>query len=47
MTALDFSVIGVDSASVLAVYLWGMGSVTTAYFFGWVIGIAVDLIKKL
>lgn len=47
MTAADFALVGIDSAAVLAVYLWGMGSVTTAYFFGWSIGLAIDAIKKL
>lgn len=47
MTAADFALVGIDASAVLAVYLWGMGSVTTAYFFGWCIGLAIDVIKKL
>jgi hypothetical protein len=47
MTPADFAVIGIDTAAVAAVYLWGLGAVTGSYFMGWVIGLAVDLIKKL
>lgn len=47
MTPADFAVIGIDTTSVLAVYAWGVGSVVSAYFSGWVIGLAIDLIKKL
>lgn len=47
MTAADFALIGIDAAGVAAVFGWGMGAVVSAYFMGWVIGVAVDTIKKL
>lgn len=46
MTEADFALVGIDTAGVLIVYGWGIGSVVTAYFSGWVIGLAIDLIKK-
>jgi hypothetical protein len=47
MTPEDFAVIGIDSATVLAVWSWGFGSVILTWFFGYVIGVVLDMIKKL
>lgn len=47
MTAADFATLGIDSATVLQVTTWGFGFVTGAYFSGWVVGVVLDLVKKI
>jgi hypothetical protein len=46
MTEADFALLGIDSATVLAVWGWGFASVVLAWSFGYVIGVAVDVIRK-
>lgn len=47
MTPADFAALGIDSATVLAVTTWGFGFVVGSYFSGWVVGLMVDVIKKI
>lgn len=39
--------LGIDSATILYVFTWGMGAVLMSWSLGYVVGIAQDLIKKI
>ncbi|WP_454742788.1 hypothetical protein [Cupriavidus necator] len=45
-TAEQLAVIGINAADILEVFGWGFGAVVTMWFFGFVVGVAVDLIRK-
>lgn len=46
MTEQDYALLGIDAATILYVWSWGFGSVIFAWFLGYVIGAAVDAIRK-
>lgn len=46
-TADQLALIGINSADVLACFGWGFGVVVFCWFFGFVLGVAVDLIRKV
>lgn len=45
-TAEQLAAIGINTPDVLYVFAWGFGAVVLAWSFGFVIGVAVDLINK-
>ncbi|MEL4178339.1 hypothetical protein [Roseateles sp. PN1] len=45
--ALDFPSLGITAESVLYVWSWGFGAVLTFWFFGYCIGLAVRLVRKI
>jgi hypothetical protein len=45
-TAEQLALIGVTAADILKAYSWGFGAVVTAWFFGFCVGVAVDMIRK-
>jgi len=47
MEALDPTLYGIDAATILKVYTWGFGSVFVSWASGYVVGIAVALVKKI
>lgn len=47
MNPADFAALGIDSATILEVVSWGFSLVVGSYFSGWVVGLAVDLVKKI
>lgn len=47
MTPSQFAELGIDSATILQVTSWGFGLVMGTYLFGWVVGLALSLIRKL
>lgn len=46
LTTLTLQALGIDYASILYVYSWGMGSVIFFWSLGFAVGAAVDAIKK-
>jgi len=47
MSEADLALLGIDSATVLAVWMWGFGSVVSLHFMGYVIGVAKLAIQKM
>lgn len=46
MTAADYELVGVNAAQIAFAFGWGFGAIVLCWFFGFVIGAAVDLIRK-
>lgn len=46
-SSLDYSLIGVDAATILLVYTWGMGVVLSMWAIGFAAGVAVKVINAL
>lgn len=47
MTPAEFALLGIDSATVASVAMWGFGFVVVQYFLGWTVGVAVDVVKAI
>jgi hypothetical protein len=47
VTAADFALIGITPASVAVAITWGFGVVLSSWSVGYVVGLAVGLIKKI
>jgi hypothetical protein len=47
ITSLTLDTIGIDPATILYVYTWGMGAVLLIWSLGFAVGAAVSAIKKL
>ncbi|SOZ97314.1 hypothetical protein [Cupriavidus taiwanensis] len=45
-TAEQLAAIGINAEEILYVFAWGFGAVVTMWFFGFVLGVALDLIRK-
>lgn len=46
-TAEQLALIGINAQDIAYAYAWGFGAVITAWFFGFGIGVAIDLIRKV
>lgn len=46
-TAEQLAAIGINAADILYVYAWGLGAVLAAWAFGFAVGVAVDVIRKV
>lgn len=47
LAAADPSALGIDAGGITYAFTWGFGSVVLAWFFGYVIGVALTAIRKL
>ncbi len=47
MSAAELALIGVDSATILLVYTWGMGAVLSMWVIGYAAGVAIKAINLL
>ncbi|GAA0834726.1 hypothetical protein [Cupriavidus pauculus] len=45
-TAEQLALIGINAQDIAYAYAWGFGAVLTAWFFGFCVGVAVDVIRK-
>lgn len=45
-TAEQLALIGVNAADILLAFTWGFGVVVLMWSFGFVVGVAVDVIRK-
>nr|WP_187148362.1 hypothetical protein [Janthinobacterium sp. Marseille] len=46
MTPQDFALLGIDAETILQVWGWGFASVIFAWFLGYCVGVAIDMIRK-
>jgi hypothetical protein len=47
VTPEEFALLGIDPITVLQVLTWGFGFVVVQFFAGWVVGVAISVIRKL
>jgi hypothetical protein len=47
LTAADWALLGIDSPTILSVWLWGFASVMGMWFFGYVVGVARSMIRQI
>lgn len=47
LTPQELSLIGVDSASILYIYSWGMGAILSIWALGYALSAALKMLKKL